>query len=47
MLEIDDVGQDFERSLREAMRSGEAKPHAEDYALFVGDWGFKLTDLGP
>ncbi|KAG0605675.1 hypothetical protein M758_9G079000 [Ceratodon purpureus] len=47
LLEQDHFGQSWERSLRESMRSGDAKPHAQDYALFCSDWGFKLSDLGP
>lgn len=47
MLETDALGENWERSTRESVRSGDSKPHAEEVILHVNDWGYKLTDLNP
>lgn len=47
LLETDKFGENWERSIREAMRSGDTKAWAEDVILHCNDWGYKLTDLNP
>lgn len=47
LLETDYFGAGFEKTIRESMRSGDAKPHAEGVILHCNDWGFELEDLRP
>jgi pimeloyl-ACP methyl ester carboxylesterase len=47
LLETDRFGWGLERSMRESMRSGDAKPHAQGVILHCQDWGFELADLRP
>ncbi|XP_024402705.1 uncharacterized protein [Physcomitrium patens] len=46
LLETDAFGEAWERAIRESVRSGDLKPHAQDIILQARDWGFKLSDIG-
>jgi hypothetical protein len=43
----DAFGEAWERAIRESVRSGDPKPHAQDVILLAHDWGFKLSDIRP
>lgn len=47
LLKTDHFGWGLERSMKESMRSGDAKPHAQGVILHCQDWGFELADLRP
>jgi pimeloyl-ACP methyl ester carboxylesterase len=47
LLETDAFGETWERAIRESVRSGDPKPHAQDLTLQVQDWGFQLSDIRP
>lgn len=47
LLDTDAFGETWERAIRESVRSGDPKPHAQDLTLQVQDWGFQLSDIRP
>ncbi|KAG0565508.1 hypothetical protein M758_8G190800 [Ceratodon purpureus] len=47
LMETDAFGEAWERAIRESVRSGDPKPHAQDVILLAQDWGFKLSDIRP
>jgi len=47
LLETDAFGEAWERAIRESVRSGDLKPHAQDIILQARDWGFQLSDIRP
>lgn len=46
-METDAFGEAWERGIRESVRSGDPKPHAQDVILQAQDWGFKLSEIRP
>lgn len=44
-METDAFGEPWERAIRESVRSGDPKPHAQDLVLQAHNWGFQLSDI--